>query len=186
MASDLTLPQPAGADSPFGVPTAASAARRGSTFLTSWRYPLITSIAAAVIIGAVALRMWEANLPRVVLQEEGVLLAFGVAYGAVAVAIRTSRWSGRVSIQLGLMAVNVLLAVAVLGVAAPWLGNDLMPLSATLFATMLLYFDLGFLTRHFLFVVGIAGVGLAVLWFDAAVMLHLSTPEVISWALVLL
>ena len=186
LASDLTLPQPAGADSPFDVPTAASAARRGSTFLTSWRYPLITSIAATAIIGAVALRMWEANLPKVVLQEEGVLLAFGVAYGAVAVAIRTSRLSGRVSIQLGLMVVNILLAVAVLGVAAPWLGNDLMPLSAALFATMLLYFDLGFLTRHFHFVVGIAGVGLAVLWFDAAVMLHLSTPEVVIWALVLL
>ena len=181
----MILSQPAGADTLFGAPSAGTVQPRRPALLAFWRYPLINSLAAVVIIGAVALRLWEANLPKVVLQEEGVLLAVGVAYGAVAVAIRASRLSGRVPVQLGLMAVNVLLAVAVLGVAGPWLGNDLMPLSAALFATMLLYFDLGFLTRHFLYVVAIAGVGLAALWIDAAVMLHLSTPEVVSWALVL-
>jgi diguanylate cyclase (GGDEF)-like protein/PAS domain S-box-containing protein len=184
LASDLTLSQPAGADSVFGAPLAGAVESRRPAFLTSWRLPLITSIAAAVIIAAVALRLWEASLPRVILQEEGVLVVFGVAYGAVAVAIRASRFSSRIAVQLGLMLVNVLLAVAVLGVAAPWLGNDLMPLSAALFATMLLYFDLGFLTRHFLYVSGIAGLGLAALWTDALVMLHLSAPEVASWALV--
>jgi diguanylate cyclase (GGDEF)-like protein/PAS domain S-box-containing protein len=185
LASDLSRSQPAGADSLFGAPTAAAEKHRPA-LVAVWRSPLITSLAAVVIIGAVALRLWEANLPKVVLQEEGVLLAFGVAYGAFAVAIRASRFSGRVSVQLGLMAVNVLLAVAILGVAAPWLGNDLLPLSAAAFATMLLYFDLGFLTRHFLYVVAMAGVGLAVLWINAAVMLHLSAPEVVSWALVLI
>jgi len=186
LASDLILSQPAGADSLFSVASAATVEHRRPPLLAFWRYPLITSVAAAVIIGAVALRLWEANLPKVVLQEEGVLLAVGVVYGVLAIAIRASRLSGRVPVQLGLMAVNVLLAVAALGVAAPWLGNDLLPMSAALFATMLLYFDLGFLTRHFLYVVAIAGVGLAALWIDAAVMLHLSTPEVVSWALVLL
>jgi diguanylate cyclase (GGDEF)-like protein/PAS domain S-box-containing protein len=184
LASDLTLSQPAGADSLSGAPIAGAAESRRPAFLAFWRLPLITSLAAAVIIGAVALRLWEASLPRVILQEEGVLVVFGVAYGAVAVAIKASRFSGRIAVQLGLMLVNVLLAVAVLGVAAPWLGNDLMPLSAALFATMLLYFDLGFLTRHFLYVSGIAGLGLTALWIDALVMLHLSAPEVASWGLV--
>ena len=180
----MTLSQPAGADSLFGAPPAGPGEPRRPAFLTSWRLPLINSLAAGVIIGAVALRLWEAHLPRVVLQEEGVLIAFGLVYGAVAVAIRASRFSGHVAVQLGLMLVNVLLALAALGVAAPWLGNDLMPLSAALFATMLLYFDLGFLTRHFLYVIGIAGLGLVGLWIDALVMLHLSAPEVVSWALV--
>ena len=90
MASDLTLSQPAGADSLFGAPSAGTVQQRGPAFLASWRYPLVTSLAAAVIIGAVALRLWEANLPKVVLQEEGVLVVFGVAYGAVAVAIARS------------------------------------------------------------------------------------------------
>ncbi|HXC76050.1 MAG TPA: EAL domain-containing protein [Candidatus Acidoferrum sp.] len=184
MASDLILSQPAGAESLFSESSAGAAEPRRPAFLTSWRLPLITSLAATVIIGAVALRLWEANLPKAILQEEGVLIAFGVAYGAVAVAIRASRFAGRVSVQVGLMLVNVLLAVAALGVAAPWLGNDIMPLSAALFATMLLYFDLGFLTRHFLYVIGIAGLGLAALWVDALVMLHLSALEVVSWAFV--
>ena len=154
--------------------------------MSSWRLRLINSIAAVVIIGAVAVRLWEANLPRVVLQEEAVLIAVGVVYGAVAVAMRASRLSDRAPVQLGLMSINVLLAVAALGLAAPWLGNDLMPLSAAVFATMLLYFDLGFLTKHFPYVIAIAGVGLAGLWTDAALMLHLPTPEVVTWALILL
>jgi diguanylate cyclase (GGDEF)-like protein/PAS domain S-box-containing protein len=184
LASDVTLSQPAGAESLFSdAPSGATESRRPA-FLASWRLPLITSLAAAVIIGAVALRLWDAGLPTVVLQEEGVLIAFGAAYGAVAVAIRASRFSGRVAVQVGLMAVNVLLVVATLGVAGPWLGSDLMPLSAALFATMFLYFDLGFLTRHFLYVIGMAGVGLAALWADALVMLHLPALEVVSWALV--
>ena len=96
-----------------------------------------------------AVRLWEAQLPRVVLQEEGVLIGVGIVYGAIAIAIRTSRRSARAPVQLGMMTVNALLAVAAFGLAGPWLGNDLMPLSAAVFATMLLYFDLGFLTRHF-------------------------------------
>ena len=179
-------PAPPGADTLLGVAAAGWTDQRRPLLLSSWRLPVINGLAAAVIIWAVALRLWEANLPRVVLQEDGILIAVGVVYGAIAIAIRASRLSDRVPIQLGLMAINVLLAVAALGVAAPWLGNDLMPLSAAVFATMLLYFDLGFLTRHFPYVIAIAGVGLLALWIDAALLLHLSTPEVVSWALVLL
>jgi PAS domain S-box/PAS domain S-box/PAS domain S-box/diguanylate cyclase (GGDEF) domain len=138
-----------------------------------------------VIIGAIVVRLWEAHLPRQVLQEEGVLIGAGIVYGAVAVALRASPFAGRVGVQLGLMASNTLLAVAVLAVAGPWLGNDVMPLSAAVFATMLLYFDLGFMTRHFLYVLGIAIVGLAALWIGAAVFLHVSLGEVVTWALIL-
>jgi diguanylate cyclase (GGDEF)-like protein/PAS domain S-box-containing protein len=83
------------------------------------------------------------------------------------------------------MACNALLAVAVLGVAGQWLGNDLLPLAAAVFATSLLYFDLGFLTRHFPYLLAIAVAGLAALWIDAAVVLHVALGEIIVWALIL-
>ncbi len=173
-----------GADSLFGVGDARWTEEVPPPFLSSRRLPLITSLAAAVIIGAVAVRLWEAHLPRVVLQEEALVIGAGIVYGIVAVAIRSSRLSASVPVQLGLMASNAMFAVAVLGVAAPWLGDDLMPLSATLFATMLLYFDLGFLSRHFLYVIAIAAIGLGALWIDAVVMLHISAGEVVAWALI--
>ncbi len=175
-----------GADSLFGVGSANWSDQRQPPLLTSRRLRLTNSLAAVAIIGAVAVRLWEAHLPTAVLQEEALVIGAGVLYGAVAVAIRASRLAPRAFVQLGLMTCNVLLAVAVLGVAAPWLGSDLMPLSAALFATMLLYFDLGFLTRHFRYVIAIAVLGLGALWLDAAVMLHVSTEEVATWALVLL
>ena len=137
------------------------------------------------MIAAVAYRLWEANLPKDVLQEEGVVIGAGVIYAAVAVWILGSRFSNRVSIQLGLMVSNALLAVAVLGVAGPWLGNDLLPLAAAVFATSLLYFDLGFLTRHFPYLLAVAVAGLAALWIDAAVVLHVAAGEIVTWTLVL-
>ena len=186
MGSDLKPPEVPGADSLFGTGTAGWPDERQPALLSSWRLPFINSLAAAVIIGSVAVRLWEAQLPRVVLQEEGVLIGVGVVYGAIAIAIRTSRRSSWVPVQLGMMTANALLAVAALGLAGPWLGNDLMPLSAALFATMLLYFDLGFLTRQFPYVIAIALVGLGALWTYAAVILQVSTGEVVTWALVLL
>ncbi|HZK74598.1 MAG TPA: PAS domain S-box protein [Clostridia bacterium] len=182
----MRLSDAPGADSLFGAPSAGSTARTSPPLLSSRRLSLINSIAAAVIIVAVGLRLWEANLPRVILQEEAVLLGAGVVYGGLAVAIRASRFSTRIPVQLSLMACNALFAVAALAVATPWLGNDLMPLSAALFATMLLYFDLGFLTRHFLYVIAIALLGLAALWIDAGVMLFVSVGEIVTWALILL
>ena len=185
LGSDLNPSEAPGADSLFGAGPAGWADHGKSTVPSSWRLPLITGIAAAAIIGAVAVRLWEANLPRVVLQEEALVLVVGVLYGGVAVLIRASRLATRAPVQLGLMAINALLAVAVLGVAAPWLGNDLVPLSAAVFATMLLYFDLGFLSRHFPYVIAIALLGLGALWFDAALMLHVSAGEIVTWALML-
>jgi len=182
----LTPSESAGDDSLFGVASDGWAATGQPPPPSSWRLPLTTSLAAAVIIGAVAVRLWEAHLPKEVLQEEGILIGVGIAYGAIAVAIRASRFMSRVAVQLGLMAVNALLAVAALGLAGPWLGNDLMPLSAALFATMLLFFDLGFLTRHFPYVVAVALVGLGALWIYATVMLNISAGEVVTWALLLL
>jgi diguanylate cyclase (GGDEF)-like protein/PAS domain S-box-containing protein len=183
VAGDLKSSESAAADPLLGV--AAWAGGPGSGGFNAWRLPLIRTFAAAVIVAAVAYRLWEAGLPRDVLQEEGVVIGAGIVYAAVAVWIRGSRFSSRVPIQLGLMACNALLAVAVLGVAGPWLGNDLLPLAAAVFATTLIYFDLGFLTRHFPYLLAIAVAGLAALWIDAAVVLHLALGEIIVWALVL-
>jgi diguanylate cyclase (GGDEF)-like protein/PAS domain S-box-containing protein len=182
LASDQKRPDPAAGDPLFGVPNAGDRPSRG---FRSWRLPLIRTFAAAVMIVAVAYRLWEAHLPKEVLQEEGLLIGAGAVYAAVAVWIRGSRFSDRVSVQLGLMVSNALLAVAVLGVAGPWLGNDLLPLAAAVFATTLLYFDLGFLTRHFPYLLAIAVAGLAALWIDAGVVLHIALGEIVTWALVL-
>ena len=48
---------------------------------------LISGLAAAVIIGAIAIRLWEAHLPTDVLQEEGLLIGAGIVYGVIALAI---------------------------------------------------------------------------------------------------
>jgi diguanylate cyclase (GGDEF)-like protein/PAS domain S-box-containing protein len=185
LASDLKPSDSAAAEPLFGVPTADWAGNRLSRGFSSWRLPVIRTFAASVIIVAVAYRLWEAHLPKEVLQEEGLLVGAGAVYAAVVVSIRGSRLFNRVPVQLGLMASNALLAVAVLGVAGPWLGNDLLPLASAVFATTLLYFDLGFLTRHFPYLLAVAVAGLAALWIDAAVVLHLALGEITVWALVL-
>jgi diguanylate cyclase (GGDEF)-like protein/PAS domain S-box-containing protein len=183
VAGDLKPAAPALADPLLGA--AAWAGDGHMRSLSSWRLPLIRTFAAAVIILAVAYRVWEAHLPADVLQEEVLVIGAGLIYAVIAVWIRGSRFTNRVPIQLGLMVSNALLAVAVLGVAGPWLGNDLLPLGAAVFATTLLYFDLGFLTRHFPYLLAIAVAGLAALWIDAAVVLHLAGGELVVWALVL-
>ena len=183
MAGDLKSSGSADADPLLGVAAWAGGPPAGGS--SAWRLPFIRTFAAAVIVVAVANRLWEAGLPRDVLQEEGVVIGAGIVYAAVAVWIRGSRFSSRIPIQLGLMACNAFLAVAVLGVAGPWLGNDVLPLAAAVFATTLLYFDLGFLTRHFPYLLAIAVAGLAALWIDAAVVLHLALGEITVWALVL-
>ena len=181
MATDLKPPDPALGGSIFGSP----AGYGSPSALRSKRLQLLTSLAAAVIILGVAFRLWEAHLPSRVLQEEGLLLAVGVVYGGVAVGLRASRLADRIPLQLVLMVCNALLAVAVLGLAGPWLGNDLLPLAAAVFATMLLYFDMGFLTRHFPYVIAIAVAGLGALWIDAGVLLNASLGEILTWSFVL-
>ncbi len=162
-----------------GIPEASSQVSR------SWRLPLINGLAALAIIGAVAYRIWLANLPETVLQQEYVLIGIGVVFAAVAVGVRASRLSTNLPIQLMLMTFSAILTVLVLGVAGQWLGNDLPPLAAASFATIIIHFDLGFHTRHFTYVFVIAAAGLGTLWAYAVIALHLAVSEVAIWTLVL-
>ncbi|MEO8744640.1 MAG: PAS domain S-box protein [Candidatus Dormiibacterota bacterium] len=154
--------------------------------LASGRLPLINGFAAAAIIGAVAYRIWQANLPSTALQEELILIAAGVVFGVVAVVIRASRLASNVTLQLALMVVAAILTVLVLGVAGRGIGNDLPPLAAASFATILLHFDLGLRSRHFAFAFTIAILGLGALWVYAVLALMVSISAVVIWTLVLL
>ncbi len=152
---------------------------------TTWTLPLINGIAAAAVVGAVVLRLSEAPLPSSVVQEEIVLIAIGTVYGLVAVGIRATRFSAIFPIQAALMACSSVLTVLILGVAGPWLGNDLPPLAVAAFATIIIHFDLGFHARHFRYVFLIAVAGLGSLWAYAAFSLHVSLEELAIWTLVL-
>ncbi len=152
----------------------------------SGKLPLINGIAAAAIVAAVAFRISQAHLPSDALREEYLLIAAGIVLGAVGVAIRASRFATSVRVQLALMAVSSILAVLVLGVAGRWLGNDLPPLAAAAFATILLHFDLGFHSRHSGYVLAIAIAGLAALWIYSVLALTVSVTAVVIWTLVLL
>ncbi|TME06855.1 MAG: PAS domain S-box protein [Chloroflexi bacterium] len=147
---------------------------------------LVNSLALVTIVSAVALRLAEAGMPPVVVRAEAVVLAAGIVYGAIAVWIRSTALASSTPVQLLLMSTNVILAVAALGVAGPWLGSDLPPLAVGIFAAMLLYFDMGHNARHFRYVLAVAAVGLAVLWADAVVNLGVAVTTVATWTLVLL
>ena len=135
-------PPPAGkpAGNPFSLTpgTWAGVSTRGS-----WHLPLINGVAAAAIIAAIGFRLWEAHLPPYAVQQEFILIGLGVVFAVVAVAVRASRFSADVRIQVLLIVVSAVLTVLVLGVAGPWLGDDLPPLAAATFATILLHFELG-------------------------------------------
>ncbi|TAN32301.1 PAS domain S-box protein [bacterium] len=146
---------------------------------------MINGIAAAAIIAAVGYRLWAAGLPPAVLREEFILIGAGVVFGIVAVGIRASRLATNVPVQLAVMACAAALTVLVLGVAGRWLGNDLPPLAAASFATILLHFDLGFHARHFGYVFVIAIVGLGALWLYAVTALAVSPAAIVIWTLIL-
>src|SRR5256885_16488960 len=110
---------------------------------------MINALALTAIVGAVVLRLAMAGMPRAVVQEEAIVIGAGIVYGAIAVWIRSTTMASLTPVQLLLMAANVLLAVAALGAAGPWLGSDLPPLAVGAFAAMLLYFDMGYTGRHF-------------------------------------
>ena len=152
----------------------------------SWRLPLANGIAAAAIIGAVALRLYQANLPRYAAVEEISFLGAGIAYAAVAVWVRSSTtWADDLPVALGMMVINTILALGVLGVAAPWLMGDLPPMAVAVFATMVM-FDLGFGSRRFLYVLGVAVSGLAILWVYAFLAVHVPALQLVIWAFLLL
>ena len=171
------------ADPIFGTAWAdISAPRR----LGSGRLPLINGLAAAAIVTAVVVRIWQAHLPPDALNEELLLIAAGVVFAVIAVAIRASRYAASVPVQLALMVLSAILIVLVLGVAGRWLGNDLPPLAAATFAMILLHFDLGLRSRHFGYVFVVAIAGLSTLWIYAVLALMVSLQAVVIWTLVLL
>ncbi|HAC46979.1 MAG TPA: hypothetical protein DCF65_13070, partial [Chloroflexi bacterium] len=173
--------KPAG--NPFNL---ISGAWPGAEPLRSWRLAIVNGIAAAAIIAAVAFRIWEAHLPSYAVQRELVLIGVGIGFAAVAVAVRVSRLAANLAIQLLLMVVSAVLTVLVLGVAGPWLGDDLPPLAAAVFATMLLYFELGLHRRHFAYLFAIAIAGVGALWIYAVTSLMVSFGAIAIWTLVLL
>ncbi len=138
------------------------------------------------IVSAVALRLAMAGMPPDVLRAEALVIAAGVVYGAIALWIRSKPLASRTPVQLMLMAANAALAVAALGEAGPWLGNDLPPLAVAVFAAMLLYFDMGYNASHFGYVLLVAAAGLAVLWADAVINLMIPITTIATWTFVLL
>ena len=146
----------------------------------------VNAVAAGAIVAAVIFRLAQAGMPAQVIQEEAVIAAVGIVYAGIAVWIRSSRLSQQTGVQLLLMGANVALAVVSLGVAGQWLGADLPPLAVAVFAAMLLYFDLGYNTRYFLYVLVVAAAGLAVLWTDAIINLGVPISSIVIWSMVLL
>ena len=184
MSADASQSAGKPADNPFGLtPGAWAGAGRP---LTTWRLPLINGVAAAAIIGAVGFRLWEAHLPQYAVQEELVLIGAGVVFAVLAIAVRASRLATSLAIQLPLIVVAAVLTVLVLGVAGPWLGDDLPPLAAAAFATILLHFELGLHARRFAYLFVIAIAGLAALWIYAVTALMVSFGAIAIWSLVLL
>jgi len=172
------------ADNPFGlIPGAWAGAGRP---LRSWRLPLVNGVAAAAVITAVGYRLWEANLPPNVAHEELILLAAGVIFAVIAIGVRASRFAVNLTILLLLMLVSTVLTVLVLGVAGPWLGDDLPPLAAAAFATILLHFELGLHARRFAFLLAIPILGLGTLWIYAITALMVSFRAIAIWTLVLI
>ncbi|HEV2141548.1 MAG TPA: PAS domain S-box protein, partial [Candidatus Dormibacteraeota bacterium] len=183
MAKQLSASAAPTADPLFGSAWAAVGVPRVSR---PWSLPLINGFAVAAIIAAVAYRIWEAHPPSSVLQKEAVLIAAGVAFAVIAVALKVSPMGNRLRVQLPVMVIASALAILVLGVAGRWLGDDLPPLAAVSFATMLLHFEAGLNTRHFPYLFGIAIIGLGVLWVFAVTQLMVALSTVVIWTLVMI
>ncbi len=172
---------------PAFVQRVESALQAGPVRNRRSRWLFAVNIAAGVAIAvAVAFRLAQAGMPSDVLKEEAAVLAVGVVYAAVVIWFRSSPTASRTGIQLLLMTANVLLAVIALGVAGPWLMNDLPPLAAGVFAAMILFFDAGYTARQFGYVLVLAAAGLAVLWADALVNLNVPLTSLLTWTLLLL
>jgi diguanylate cyclase (GGDEF)-like protein/PAS domain S-box-containing protein len=150
-----------------------------------WNLPLVNAAAAVALIAGVAVRLWQAQLPTSVLQQEAILIALGAALAVVGVWLRTSGRSGNIVAQLGITVAAAVLCVLVLGVAGKWLGDDLPPLAAVVFAVVLLQFDAGYNSRHFGYVLAVAVVTLGLLWAFAVTQLMVSVSSVVVWTLLL-
>ena len=182
MAKQLSAAPGPLADPLFGAAWAAAGVPRQAR---RWNLPLVNGIGVAAIIAGVAYRIWEANLPADVRTEEAILIGIGVVFAAIAVVVKVSRLGNSLVVQLPVMITAVVLAVLVLGVAGPWLGNDLPPLAAVSIAAVFLHFDVGLHSRHFGYVLVVAIVGLAALWVYAVTQLMVSVSAVVIWTLLL-
>jgi diguanylate cyclase (GGDEF)-like protein/PAS domain S-box-containing protein len=171
------------ADPLFGAAWAAIGLPRPSR---PWTLPLVNGVAVAAVIAAVAYRIWEAHPPADVLRQEAVLIGVGVVFAAIAVWAKVSPWGSTLRVQLPIMAIATILTVLVMGTAGRWLGNDLPPLAAVSFAAVFLHFEVGLHSRHFVYVFGIAILGLAVLWVYAVSELMVSLSAVVIWTLLLI
>ena len=59
--------------------------------LASWRLPVVNGLAVLAIIGAIAYRLWEANLPTYVVRTEAAIIGSATVLAVVGVSIRASR-----------------------------------------------------------------------------------------------
>jgi len=174
------------AGSPADPSDLISGAWTGQDPLRSWRLAFINGIAAAAIIAAIGFRLYEAHLPPDAAHQEMLLIGVGVVFAAVAVGVRVSRFASNLAVQVALMLTSAVLTVVVLGVAGPSLHDDLPPLAAAAFATILLHFELGLHARHFAYLFAIALAALGVLWIYAVTTLMVSFGAIAIWTLVLL
>ena len=146
---------------------------------------MVTGAAVTAIIGAVSLGIWQAHPPADVLRTEAVLIGFGVGFAGFCLAVRGSRYSTNLLVQVPIMIVAAALTDLILGIAGKWLGDTLPPLAAVSFATVFLYFEAGLHARHFGYVFGVAILGLGALWVYAVTQLMVSLVAVTVWTLVL-
>jgi diguanylate cyclase (GGDEF)-like protein/PAS domain S-box-containing protein len=147
--------------------------------------PLLNLLAAGAVIAGIGYRILEAHPPAPVLREEAALIAAGAVLAAVAVGVRASRHASSFGAHLAIMVAAAALAVLVLGTAGPWLGDELAPLAAVSFATVLLQFDIRLRSRHFAYIAAVAAAGVGVLWAYSITQLGVSVTAIVVWSLVL-
>jgi diguanylate cyclase (GGDEF)-like protein/PAS domain S-box-containing protein len=153
--------------------------------LASWRLPVINGLAVLAIIGAIAYRLWEANLPTNVIRIEAVVIGSATVLALVGVSIRASRLAGNFPIRVSLAVFGLVLATIGLGAAGPWLGNDLPPIAVVTVATVVLHFDLGLRSHRFGFIFGAAVLSVGALWLYALSTLMVPVSIIVIWSLVL-
>src|SRR5258708_39257618 len=116
-----------------GHPTGPLLGASGATTPALWRLggwglPAINAVGVLATIGAISYRLWQAHLPAYALQAEAAVIGVATVLALVGVSIRASRFAGNYAIRLTLAVFGLVLAMVGLGIAGPWLGNDLPPL----------------------------------------------------------
>jgi diguanylate cyclase (GGDEF)-like protein/PAS domain S-box-containing protein len=153
--------------------------------LGRWGLPAINALGVLAIIGAISYRLWEAHLPAYALQAEAAVIGVATVLALVGVSIRASRFAGNYAIRLTLAVFGLVLAMVGLGIAGPWLGNDLPPIAVVTIATVVLHFDLGLRSRRFGYIFGFSLVAVAALWLYAVTTLMVPVSTIVIWTMVL-